>query len=282
MSTPDVTIRGLTPPDVAFIRSLIARQGWNGGRHDVETFASVDPDAWLIAEVDGRPVGVTLATRWNERFGWVGVYLVDPDHRGRGIGLALFHRALERLEPRSVGLDGDPAQQANYRRSGFVDVHPNTRWHGSTNAWQPSGGVVPAVDVPFDDLVDLDARAVGAERPALLRAWLDQPEAVSVAVVLRGQVAGFATARPAADGWKVGPVHAVGARIAAVAIAGAVAHLPPDTTCWLDVPDPNAQAGELMRTRGYEASPTSGRMSRGTPPLADLSISFALTAHEVG
>jgi GNAT superfamily N-acetyltransferase len=281
MEPADVAIRGFSPPDAAFIRSLIARQGWNGGLHDPETFAAADPDAWLIAELDGEPVGVTLATRWNDAFGWIGVYLVDPDLRARGIGLALFRRALECLQPRSVGLDGDPAQQANYRRSGFVDVHPNTRWHGPAGAWEAAGEVVPAAELAFDDLVALDARAVGAERRALLRAWLDQPEAVSVAVV-DGRVTGFATARPASDGWKVGPVHASDAATASAVIAGAVADLAPDTVCWLDAPDPNGEARELFSSHGYEASPTSGRMTRGEAPPADVSISFALTAHEVG
>jgi GNAT superfamily N-acetyltransferase len=216
----DLLIRGLDGSDAAFIRSLIARQGWNGGLHDVETFATADPDAWLIAELDGAPVGVTLATRWNDAYGWIGVYLVDPDLRGRGIGLALFTRALER-------------------------------------------------------------RAVGTERRALLRAWLDQPEAVSVAVV-DGGVTGFATARPATDGWKVGPVHALDADVAATAIAAAVSHLPPDTVCWLDAPDPNEEAAGLFRSHGFAASPTSGRMVLGVAPPADLSISFALMAHEVG
>jgi GNAT superfamily N-acetyltransferase len=277
-----VPIRGFVPSDAAFIRSLIARQGWNGGRHDPETFAAADPEAWLIAEVDGTPVGVTLATAWNDAFGWIGVYLVDQDHRGRGIGFALFTRALERLAPRSVGLDGDPAQQANYRRSGFVDVHPNTRWHGPAGAWGAApAGVLRVADVSFDDLVALDARAVGSERRGLLQAWIDQPEAVSVAVVDDG-VTGFATARPASDGWRIGPVHALGAGAASAAIAGAVAHLSPDTTCWFDTPDPNEEALVLLGNRGYESSPTSGRMARGSRAPADVSVAFALMAHEVG
>ena len=282
MVTADVSIRGITGPDAVFVRDLIARQGWNGGVHDVETFAAVDPGAWLVAEIDGRPVGVTLATRWNDAFGWVGVYLVEPEHRGRGIGLALFQRTVERLAPRSIGLDGDPAQQDNYRRSGFVDVHPNTRWQGPAGAWRGVEGSVAASQVSFEELLALDARALGTERPALLRAWLDQPEATTGVALRDGRVAGFATARPAFDGWKVGPVHAHDAVVAASAIAGAVAALPPDTVCWLDVPEPNVEARALMRRHRYEASPTSGRMARGSAPPADLGVSFALTAHEVG
>lgn len=282
MTTEPATIRGLGATDGAFIRGLIARQGWNGGHHDVETFAAADPGAWLVAEVEGRPVGVTLATRWNDAFGWIGVYLVEREFRGRGIGLALFVAALDRLEPRSVGLDGDPRQQDNYRRSGFVDVHGVTRWHGSAGAWARDGDVVRATEVAFEDMVELDARALGSERRALLGAWIEQPEAVSVAAVRGGHVDGFATARSASDGWKIGPVHAFNAEVAATVIAGAVAHLAPDTTCWLDTPAPNTAATDLLRAHGYEDAPTSGRMVRGTPPPADLGISFAITAHEVG
>lgn len=274
-------IRGWEPADGAFIRSLIARQGWIGGRHDPETFNAADPGAWLIAEVNGRPVGVTLAIAWNDDYGWLGSYLVDPDFRGRGIGLALFTRALERLAPRTIGLDGDPAQQANYRRSGFVEVHPNARWNGPAGAWETTTPTVTATSVPFDELVALDARAVGAERRALLRAWLDQPEAISVAVG-DGGVTGFATARPASRGWKIGPVRALDDASAAAAIAGAVAHLPADTRCWVDVPAANAAAGALLAVHGFEAAPSTARMTRGAPPPADLTVAFALTGHEVG
>ena len=118
-----VDLRGFRRGDAAFIRSLVEQQGWNGGVHDVETFTEVDPDAWIVAEIDARPVGIVLATRWNESQGWIGLYLVHPEFRGRGIGLELFRAALARLAPGSVGLDGDARQQANYRRSGFLDVH---------------------------------------------------------------------------------------------------------------------------------------------------------------
>jgi GNAT superfamily N-acetyltransferase len=273
--------------DAGAIRRLVTAQGWNPGRHDVETFTAADPEAWLLAEVDRGVVGAVLATRWNDAFGWIGLYIVDEAHRGRGIGLALFRAALDRLAPATVGLDGDASQQENYRRSGFADVHANTRWHGPAAVWRgagPSTGteVATAGDVAFDALVALDARATGSPRPRLLRAWLDQPEAISVATVEEGAVTGFATVRPAASGWKVGPLVAPDPRTAAALVAAAVSGLADDTVCWLDTPAPNAAATTLLRQRGYERAPTSARMVRGAPPDTDLSLLFALLAHEVG
>jgi GNAT superfamily N-acetyltransferase len=280
-----VELRASRPEDPAFIRSLVAEQGWNAGVHDVETFTAVDPGAWIVAEIDERPAGIVLATRWNDSHGWIGLYLVHPEYRGRGIGLELFRAALARLAPRSVGLDGDARQQANYRRSGFVDVHPNTRWHGPARLWRATAEIAEVVDadeLPLEPLVELDARAVGTPRPQLIRAWLVQPEARHVAILRDGYVAGFATARPARHGWKIGPLYALDASGAAVLLAAVTRDLDPDDECWLDTPSPNAAATALMEGVGATGAPTSGRMIRGKGPVGDPPIMFGLLAHEVG
>lgn len=283
-----LVVRGLRPGDEEAIGRLVAEEGWNGGVHDVETFTAADPDAWLLAEVDGTVVGTTLATRWGPAFGWLGLYLVAPAFRGRGIGLDLFRRALDRLAPGGVGLDGDARQQGNYRRSGFRDVHGNTRWQGSAAVWRgvpppPGVALVEPSSVPFEDLVALDARSLPASRPALLRAWLDQPVVHARAATRADDLVGFAAARPARLGWKIAPVHATDAGVAEALIADVVAALPDDTTCWLDVPDPNVPAQTLMAAHGMEGAPTSGRMFRGWPAEdPDVSTMFALLAHEMG
>lgn len=278
-------LRGFRRGDAAFIRSLVEQQGWNGGVHDVETFTEVDPDAWIVAEIDARPVGIVLATRWNESQGWIGLYLVHPEFRGRGIGLELFRAALARLAPGSVGLDGDARQQANYRRSGFLDVHANTRWRGPARLFRAAAGaavVVDARELPIEPLVDLDARAVGSPRPQLLRSWLAQPEAHHAALLRDGHVAGLATARPARQGWKIGPLYAPDASGAAALLAAVTQDLDPDDECWLDTPKPNAAATALIEGSGAVGASTSGRMVRGEGPVGDTSIMFGLLAHEVG
>jgi GNAT superfamily N-acetyltransferase len=278
-------LRGYQPEDAVFIRSLVAEQGWNAGIHDVETFTEVDPDAWIVAEIGEQPVGIVLATRWSESHGWIGLYLVRAEFRGRGIGLELFRAALARLAPRSVGLDGDARQQANYRRSGFVNVHANTRWRGPARMWRArtdAAEVVDARSLPVEPLVDLDARAVGTPRPRLVRAWLAQPEASHVALLRDGDVTGLATARPARSGWKIGPLYAPDASGAAALLAAVTRDLNPDDEWWLDTPNPNAAAMALMENNGAIAVPTSGRMVRGQGPVGDTSVMFALLAHEVG
>jgi GNAT superfamily N-acetyltransferase len=281
-------VLGLEPGHADAIRSLIDAQGWNPGLRDVETFTAADPEAFLVAQADGRVVGTVLASRWSEGYGWIGLYLVDPAYRGRGIGIDLFGRALARLEPGTIGLDGDASQQANYRRSGFRDVHGITRWRGLASAWRrpvadPTLALADPRELAFDALVALDARSAGAPRPALLRAWLDQPEAHLAAATRADDLVGFAAARPARHGWKAGPVLAPDPAAAELLIGSVVHDLPADTTCWFDVPHPNLPADTLMRAHGLVGTPTSGRMVRGrSGPTPDVSTLFAILAHEVG
>jgi predicted N-acetyltransferase YhbS len=257
-------VRGAGPDDADAIRGLIDAEGWNGGLRDVDTFAAADPEAFLVAEADGRVVGTVLASRWSEGFGWIGLYLVDPAHRGRGIGIDLFGRALARLEPGTVGLDGDASQQANYRRSGFRDVHGITRWRGLASAWRrrpadPTLALADPRELAFDALVAMDARTAGARRPALLRAWLDQPEARLAAATRADDLVGFAAARPARHGWKVAPVLAADPAAAELLIGSVVYDLPDDTTCWLDAPHPNLPANSATGMSSITVIPVSAR-----------------------
>ncbi len=118
-----MTVRAATPDDApavcALVRDLAAYERAQAGEVAAtpEAFAAaLAPDASprlgaLLAEVDGQPVGVAIffpafSTWWA---GW-GLYLEDlfvrPEHRGRGVGLALFRavageavaRGAERLE----------------------------------------------------------------------------------------------------------------------------------------------------------------------------------------
>jgi hypothetical protein len=53
--------------------------------------------------------------------------MIVPHWRGQGIGWRLWTRGMARLAGHLVGLDGVPAQQDNYRKSGFTLAWRNVR-----------------------------------------------------------------------------------------------------------------------------------------------------------
>ena len=87
-------IRGLTAADCPEVLSLWARAGLavdvegrdssDSLQEQLETFS----ETYLVAEDDGRIVGVALGTH-DGRKGWINRLAVDPAHRRRGVAEAL-------------------------------------------------------------------------------------------------------------------------------------------------------------------------------------------------
>ena len=92
--------------EVEYAIGLAAAEGWNPGVHDAATFFAADPEGFLVGRLDGRPVGCISAVSYGGTFGFVGLYIVEPEHRGKGHGLALWQAGMARLVGHNVGLDG--------------------------------------------------------------------------------------------------------------------------------------------------------------------------------
>ena len=124
----DFQVRPMRREELAFAIDLAAREGWNPGLNDAECFFAADPGGFLIGELAGEPIGCISAVSYAGRYGFIGLYMVRPEFRGRGYGLRMWQAAMARLRGHNVGLDGVPAQQANYARSGFRLAYRNVRY----------------------------------------------------------------------------------------------------------------------------------------------------------
>src|SRR5689334_9655851 len=101
--------------DVARITGWATDEGWNPGNTDRFAFHAMDPGAFLIGRLDGEPVASISVVRYGAGFGFLGCYIARPPVRGKGYGIQIWNAGMKRLAGRNVGLDGVPAQQANYK-----------------------------------------------------------------------------------------------------------------------------------------------------------------------
>lgn len=267
-----------------------ADEEWNPGLHDADTFARVDPDGFFVAEEAGERVGFVSCVRWGPDFAFLGFYIVRPDRRGEGIGHVLVTRAREHQGRRVGGIDAVVAQQDNYRQSGYADHHRTFRHRGPASRWPAPGHrtgatvspLSPAADPStFDALVALDARHSPADRPRYLREWAVQPEIRTAVATVDGEPVGWAVARPARSGWRVGPLLAPDRAVAEDLMGSVVAGLG-DTPVSVDVPEPNAAGAAMALEHGMEPVFETARMYRGTPRAYDLSAVYGLTTLELG
>ena len=99
--------------EVRLILDWAAAEGWNPGLSDAEAFVAADPEGFLLGRLGSEPVAAISLVRYDDRFAFLGCYIVTPELRGRGHGIAMWRAAVERAEGRTIGLDGVPAQQAS-------------------------------------------------------------------------------------------------------------------------------------------------------------------------
>ncbi|MDQ3937962.1 MAG: GNAT family N-acetyltransferase, partial [Chloroflexota bacterium] len=108
-----------------------------------------DDELWLVAELDGEPVGLAGASELDKDEAVLeGVYVL-PEHRGRGIGSALMDATLAGISTRTrrlvvletvAALVGDTPSVRMYRRSGarlratYMHLQADSK-----GAWEASG-----------------------------------------------------------------------------------------------------------------------------------------------
>jgi GNAT superfamily N-acetyltransferase len=268
--------------ELAFAIDLAAQEGWNPGLHDAGCFYSADPGGFLIGELAGEPAGCISAVSYAGRYGFVGLYIVRPEFRGRGYGLRLWQAALDRLQGHNIGLDGVVAQQGNYARSGFRLAYRNVRYRGRAEPASLHASIKPAADVPFAAIEDFDRQIFPERRAAFLRQWLMQPMAGACVAVDGGRLTGYTVVRRCLEGWKIGPLAADDPAIARRLYQAASAHAAGGETIFIDVPEANPDAHALVDACGLTPVFETARMYTGPDPAIALPKLFGVTTFELG
>ena len=279
-------IRELNLEEMSLAVEWAAREGWNPGLHDAACFHAADPQGFLVGELAGEPVGCISAVKYGSEFGFIGLYIVRPEFRGRGFGIQLWRAAMERLAGRNIGLDGVVAQQANYAKSGFRLAFRNVRYQGvviraAENDELPRG-VIAASTVPFAKLAAYDHAIFPAPRDAFLKSWLAQPDAGGFVAVEGDALSGYAVVRRSREGWKIGPLAADDLPTARRLYDAVAAFAGGGATLFLDVPASNDAAHQLVADLEMTPVFETARMYTGDPPAVDLSKLFGVTTFELG
>lgn len=272
----------MRPEEVAIAVDWAAGEGWNPGLSDAECFMTVDLEGFLIGELDGAPAATISCVNYDERFAFLGFYIVRSDLRGRGYGLRMWNAAIAHAGARTIGLDGVVAQQDNYRKSGFQLAYANIRYGGATRAFPPlPAGMVPLTDVPFATMEADDARGFPAPRTAFLRAWIGANGHIGRALMRDGDLVAWGVIRPCRRGHKIGPLLA-GNRAAAEAVLGALIAGAGAGEVFLDVPSVNPDAVALAQEHGLAPVFETARMYTGPIRPLRLERVFGVTTFELG
>src|SRR5262249_8366152 len=148
---------------------------------------------------------------YDSAFAFIGLYIVAPEFRGKGYGLALTEAMLAYAGGRNVGLDGVEAMAERYARLGFRTAHRSVR-HSFTpmKAKTEAAQIIPLSEVKFAELAAYDHKHFFAPRDTFLKAWTAQPEVAALGFREADRLRGYAVLRKCREGYKIGPLFADG------------------------------------------------------------------------
>src|SRR5215467_1002644 len=96
-STSAEEIRLLFEADIPAAMELKEAAGWNQTKEDWRRLLLLQPDGCFGAIKDRRLVGTTTTTIYGE-LAWIGMVLIEPQHRRQGIAVKLMAVALDYLK----------------------------------------------------------------------------------------------------------------------------------------------------------------------------------------
>jgi hypothetical protein len=270
-----------SPDDWKVVRGWAADEGWNPGLADSVSFFAQDPDGFFLGRLDGEPVSAISVVNYGADYAFLGFYLVRPDLRGSGHGIATWKTALAHAGDRTVGLDGVVAQQDNYRQSGFELAYRTSRFGGTVPVGEEPTGVRPAEAADLAAITAYDSACYPADRPRFVKSWLSGAGHRAYVRRTEGRLTGYGVIRPGRDALRIGPLFAdtaEDARELLLALAGEAA----GREVAIDIPGTNVAAVALAEEFGLTPSFDTARMYTGpVRPFAGERV-YGVTTLELG
>ena len=277
--------------DVPFADRIRDLAGWNQSLQDWKRLLRHDPHGCFVAEWNGRPAGTATTTSYSKELAWIGMVLVDPDVRRRGIGTALLMRCIEHLRQSGVNcikLDATPLGKHVYDPLGFVSEWSLSRWQTTELSICPERietaadpGSRPPDSRDIGCVADLDAAAFGVARNRMLSILATQ-SATHIRRDAAGRIVGYGMLRPGAPAYYLGPIVAEDESSGIVLADNLLGSIPARPLYW-DIPDTNQAAIRVARRYGLHRQRTLTRMYLGenTRP-GTRSAQWAIAAPEIG
>ena len=247
--------------DVPRGMELVQMAGWNQTEDDWAIMLKVGSGYGIHDEV-GTLLASSIVISYPPQVGWIGMVLVDEAARRKGHASRLLEHVIAVLRADGLVpmLDATPAGREVYRKLGFTDVAPISRWRGVASGSSRATKSPPA-RLNLSKLaaaVAMDARAFGTPRTALLSDFSARPGAVTLALP---DGRGALWSRAGRTATQIGPVVAESVDDAQALCAMALDDIRGPVL--LDVPDRETVLAAMLSTRGFTVERPFIRMAAG-------------------
>ncbi len=294
---PSLEIKPLQPDDISRVTQWARREGFSPGAGDVDIYRHTDRQGIWVGWLSGEPIGCISGVRYNSNYGFIGLFMVIPERRGCGYGIALWKHALSHLSSLScIGLEAALDRVNDYASWGFVSSSLTTRWEWSglesvladnfnSECKEEGLKLLGGDEIPDVAIQSYDAKREPSPRPHFLSDWLGHPSGNVLALVdQNGFCHGFGRIRPCllkhGEGWRIGPLLADSPQLAELLLKRLIKSHP--GIVLLDSPGCNPLAEALFEDLGFRPVSQTLRMYRGEQPPTSMNEVYGLACLELG
>jgi ribosomal protein S18 acetylase RimI-like enzyme len=267
---PSVRLRTMTKADVPAGMRLKEIAGWNQTPADWERFLNASPDGCFVAEVNGQVCGTATTIPYEGRFAWIGMVLVDPEFRSRGIGTKLLDRTIEHLDTQKIPtmkLDATPLGKPLYEKLGFAaeyEIERCTFTRATGQRVDVSCSPLPTTlsAGALETICKADRAIFGADRSGLLKSLSEGTPEFAAGIWDKENLQGYSFGRHGSFADHLGPWMSRDADTARRLLEAFQARSSRETLV-VDCLKANVAAMKLLKSFGFSYSRTLTRMYRG-------------------
>ena len=271
MDAAEMDIVRMGPAHIPGAMILKEAAGWNQLPQDWLGYLELAPSGCFAGIVGGRVVATGTAINYGTRLGWIGMILVHPEFRRRGLATRIMDRLIDHLTGlgcSTLKLDATDAGAPVYEKVGFQTEYQVERWIRKPQppAQSRRSGARPQqiTTRALPSLGQWDSRCFGADRSSLLE-WFRAHGGPSAYLGDPSAPEAFILGRPGSFAHQIGPLTASSAEHAEALLAPAIeAHH--DRPLIADLISDNNEARRLLQNFAFEPSRVLKRMYRGSDP----------------
>ena len=278
----ELTIRPLETTDAAAGLRLSTLAGWNQSESH---WAFLIANSWSRGVTfDDLLVGTVIVLSYPSGMGWIGMVLVDPVWRGRGVATRLLSEAITYCESRGLvpALEATPEGHHVYKRLGFVDGGELVRMRRVERRGDHArSGDLERGQETGEAARDWDREAFGYDR-GLVLGWLESGwrDLCVARSVTGGGLEAVAWGRRGRTAVQIGPFLARSPEAARSFLAD---YIQCEESTWiLDVPVRRSKFIGWLHSQGFEIERSFTRMMLGRYGVDFRNEQFAVAGPELG
>ena len=267
-------MRLMTENDLPSVDELRRLAGWRQTIEDWRRLFTLEPKGCFVTTQGDSVIGTVTTTRYGTELAWIGMMLVHPEQRRKGIATQLMKCALDYLRVcrvECVKLDATPLGRPLYEKLGFEAESSLTRWQREAVA-QPvasrssNNQSRDLEESEWPVIEEIDAAAIGVRRSQLLRSLAQTSRKLSV-LSANGRISSWGLLRRGAQADYLGPLECSREEDLLPLVSELLAHSAGGATIW-DIPDENRLACQTAEHFGFNPVRPLTRMFLGTRVIA--------------